>query len=79
MILDGAYLCHIWRLEFAPLHDYVQRQPSHPDDIAINLLIQYMSGKGPRVYPQVNACLRGLLIAIKARAFDRLKPAATPL
>eukprot|EP00614_Pseudopedinella_elastica_P009289 CAMPEP_0172594540 /NCGR_PEP_ID=MMETSP1068-20121228/13956_1 /TAXON_ID=35684 /ORGANISM="Pseudopedinella elastica, Strain CCMP716" /LENGTH=1535 /DNA_ID=CAMNT_0013392633 /DNA_START=209 /DNA_END=4816 /DNA_ORIENTATION=- len=53
MILDGAYLCHIWRLEFAPLHDYVQRQPSHPDDIAINLLIQYISGKGPRVYPQV--------------------------
>jgi hypothetical protein len=29
------------------------RQSSKPDDIAINLLISHISGKGPRVYPQV--------------------------
>lgn len=35
------------------MHDFVNRQPSKPDDIAINLLIQHLSGKGPRNYPQV--------------------------
>ena len=49
----GRYLCHFWRQSLAPVHDFVNRQPSKPDDIAINLLIQHLSGKGPRNYPQV--------------------------
>ena len=41
-VLDSRYLCHFWRMSFAPLHDFVNRQPSKPDDIAINLLIQHL-------------------------------------
>jgi hypothetical protein len=53
LILDRGYLCHFWRRAFAPLHDFVNRSPSKPDDIAMNLLVQHLSGKGPRNYPQV--------------------------
>jgi hypothetical protein len=53
LILDSRYLCHFWRASFEPLHDFVNRQPSKPDDIAMNQLITHLSGLGPRNYPQV--------------------------
>ena len=53
MIIDRGYLCHFWRRAFEPLHNFVNFSPSKPDDIAMNLLVQYLSGKGPRNYPQV--------------------------
>jgi len=53
MIIDRGYLCHFWRRAFEPLHNFVNYSPSKPDDIAMNLLVQHLSGKGPRNYPQV--------------------------
>jgi len=66
MIIDRGYLCHFWRRAFKPLHDFVNYSPSKPDDIATNLLIQYLSGKGPRNYPQV-VDQPGQLPAVKRR------------
>ena len=40
-------------LDHVSLNLQVNRQPSRPDDIAINMLLQHLSGKGPRNYPQV--------------------------
>jgi hypothetical protein len=53
MILASSYLCHFWRAMFAPLHSFVNRSPSKPDDIAVNMLMQFLGGKGPRNFPQV--------------------------
>jgi hypothetical protein len=66
MIIDRGYLCHLWRRAFEPLHNFVNYSPSKPDDIAMNLLVQHLSGKGPRNYPQV-VDRTGELLAVTRR------------
>jgi hypothetical protein len=44
MLLHASYLCAIFSPALEGLRRFVDAHPAHPDDIAINLLVQYLHG-----------------------------------